>query len=202
LETQLNEMRQQMDMLVKGRNQAGSKPAETQDSFDAQFAKIQEKLEEGEISVSEAMAKQRELIEENSKSTMQQLLQEQARETEVKQIQSKFFQENQDFVELRDSGELQKIIDSNPLHDPLSAYYAHKAQQSTKAIEEAVTKAVKETEDRLRKEFTSKRNAASLGSGAAHVPNRNESPELNDPNKFGGKTAVLANRLRAMRQGI
>jgi hypothetical protein len=85
----------------------------------------------------------------------------------------------------------------------LSAYYAHKAQQGTKAIEEAVAKAVKETEDRLRKEFTSKRNAASLGSGAAHAPNRGESsPELDDPNKFGGKTTVLANRLRAMRQGV
>lgn len=202
LETQLQEMRQQMESLTNKDSVSpdGAKPVE--DTFSQKMAEIQEKLEEGEMSVSEAMAQQQKLSEERSQAMFQQILKDQAREAEVKKIQENFLKENADFLEIQDKGELQTLMEANPLHDELSAYYAYKASQVDDQVKQAVDKAVKETEDRLRKEFQSKRHAASLGGGASHVPNNDgKNPALNDTKKFGGKTTVLADMLKKMRAG-
>ena len=200
-EQQLQEMRQQMDLLAKQQPQKEGGP-----DLESQFSALAQKLEDGDISMSEALSEQRKLIEQSAQQQIQTVMQSQQREAEAARIQDSFLKENPDFTELRDSGELQTIVASNPLHDNLSAYYAHKAQQAEQAreaaVKEAVTQAVKETEERLRKEFTSKRNAASLGESAAHVPSSgNTPPELKDTKKFGGATQVLANRLKAFREG-
>ena len=200
-EAQLGEMRQQMELLARQSGQTDTKG----NSLEDEFAALQQKLEDGDISMAEALAKQRELIEVGAQQRIESYLSQQQRETEAKRLQDEFLKANADFVELRDSGELAPILAANPLHDNLSAYYAFKAQQAEQAreaaVKDAVAKAVKETEDRLRKEYTSKRNAASLGSTASHVvAPGNVPPELQDTKKFGGMTQVLANRLRSMRE--
>jgi hypothetical protein len=200
-ENSLNEMRQQMELLAK---QSGQKDSQG-NSLEDEFQVLQQKLEDGDISMAEALAKQRELIEAGAQQRIESYLTQQQRESEAKRLQDEFLKTNADFIELRDNGELEPIIATNPLHDNLSAYYAHKAQQAEAkaeaAVKEAVAKAVKETEARLQKEYTSKRNAASLGESAAHVPNaRNTPPELQDTKRFGGVNQVLANRLRSMRE--
>lgn len=200
-EQQLQEMRQQMDMLAKQAPAHNNVP-----DLESQFSTLAQKLEDGDISMAEALSEQRKLIEQSAQQQIQSVMQTQQRDAEAGRIQDTFLSENPDFTELRDSGELQTLVASNPLHDNLSAYYAHKAQQAEQAketaVKAAVAEAVKETEARLRKEYTSKRNAASLGESAAHVPSTsNVPPELKDTKRFGGTVNVLANRLKAFREG-
>lgn len=207
LEQQIKTMAQQLEALSSG-GKGGEKKGQTAGGSDPvseaqrQRAAIQEDMDEGKISFAEGTARLQEVSDRLNDYKVQAALQAQAREVEASKIQENFLKENSDFIELRDSGKLQEIMDSNPLHDVFSAYFAHKAQQVGLEVQSAVDKAVKETEDRLRKEFQSKRNAASLGAGAAHVANTtNVNPALSDTKKFGGKTTVLAEMLKNMRAG-
>lgn len=204
LETQLKTMAQQLESLAggKGRGDGTQDRSDPSKEFQSQRAKIQEDMDEGKLSLAQGTAMLQEVSDKYNDWKVQTALQAQAREAEAAKIQENFLKENGDFTELRDSGKLQEIIDGNPLHDAFSAYYAHKAMQVEVTVKDAVEKAVKETEDRLRKEFQSKRNAASLGAGAAHVANTTDvNPALKDTKKYGGKTTVLAEMLKNMRSG-
>ena len=63
------------------------------------------------------------------------------REQNSASIYSKFVSENPDFEQLRDSGALQPIIQSNPMHDPVSAYYVYKSMETLSAKEAAAKEA-------------------------------------------------------------
>jgi hypothetical protein len=196
LEKNLQEMQRQMEMMAK------QTPGTKESSLDERFAEITRKLEDGDISMSEAMAEQRKLIEASSQQRIEQVMYEQQREAEASRIEEKFLSDNPDFVELRESGDLDTLISKNPMHDRFSAYYAHKLEAEQKAAEarvkDAVAKAVKETEERLRKEYTSKRNAASLNEGPAHVPSTPKEPEITTKGKTN-LVATLAERLKNAR---
>ncbi len=189
LETQLQEMQKQLELLAKPESKAPDA-----DPYEARQKELQAKLDEGDIGMSEWATENQKIMNERTEAAIQQALSRQKHESEVNQIQQKFLQENADFIDLRDSGELQAMIDKNPVHDNLSAYFALKS-------EEAVAKAIKETEERVRKEFASKRNANSLSSNTAHVPTSGKDPALSNTKKYGGMTQVLANRLKALRGG-
>ena len=176
---------------------------------EAQFAEIFQKLEDGELSTAQAMEEQRKLIEASSQQRLESVMQEQRREAEAQRLQDKFLGENPDFKDLRDSGELEEVINVNPMHDTFSAYYAHKAAMLEQAVlakekeadakvSEAVAKAVKETEERVRKEFASKRNAASLSESSAHVPKAADADDQLDSK--GNRLGLLAQRLKARRE--
>ena len=203
LEQQVKSLAQQLELMASGKGgDGGVKPGGSDPVAEAerQRAAIQEDMDEGKLSFSEGTKRLQAVSDKLNEYKVQAALQAQAREVEAAKIQENFLKEHSDFIELRDSGKLQEVMDSNPLHDPLSAYFALKAQGVDAAVKVAVEKAVKETEERLRKEFQSKRNAASLGAGSAHVPNAGDThPALQDTKKFGGRTAVLAEMLKGMR---
>jgi len=189
LETQLHEMQKQLELLAKPDSKAPDA-----DPYQTRLDELQAKLDEGDIGMAEFTKQSQQIMNERTEVAIQQALSRQKQETEVSQIQDSFLKEHPDFVELRDSGELQSVIAKNPIHDNLSAYFALKS-------EEAVAKAIKETEERVRKEFASKRNANSLSSNTAHVPTSGKDPALSNTKKYGGMTQVLANRLKALRGG-
>ena len=204
LESQLQEMQKQFEAVVK---QTTGKVKELDP--EAQFAEIFQKLEDGELSTAQAMEEQRKLIEASSQQRLESVMQEQRREAEAQRLQDKFLGENPDFKDLRDSGELEEVINVNPMHDTFSAYYAHKAAMLEQAVlakekeadakvSEAVAKAVKETEERVRKEFASKRNAASLSESSAHVPKAADADDQLDSK--GNRLGLLAQRLKARRE--
>jgi hypothetical protein len=60
-------------------------------------------------------------------------------------------------------------------------------------IDAAVSKAIKETEEKVRKNFQVKRNAEVLG-GSTSIKTDGVPDELRNPNKYGGPTAALAMR--------
>ncbi|MFH2075554.1 MAG: hypothetical protein ABIJ57_09445 [Pseudomonadota bacterium] len=125
--------------------------------------------------------------------------------TTVKGTYERYAKNNPDFMQLWNSGDIQKVMDSNPILFPnaISAHMAMKLHMSKdmgeKATKEAVNKAVKEAEERVTKNFQAKRNAAVIGDGGA-VKVDGIPDELKNPDKYGGTTAVGAMRLQRLRQ--
>jgi hypothetical protein len=110
------------------------------------------------------------------------------------------------FDQMWDSGEIGKFLDNNPGHNALSAHMAltsaGNAEKIKIMVEEAVAKAVKETETKMIKNFKAKKGAQVLGSGPASTGTAQGriAPELKQPKKFGGVNTVLAARLKERRQ--
>lgn len=131
----------------------------------------------------------------------------QTKEERVNETFQKYAKDNPDFEPMWKSGEIRRFMDENPGHNALSAHQVLTSQKKDgdiqKRIDVAVEKAKKETEDRILADIKAKGGARVLGAGPSSA-NRilsDEAPELKDPKKFGGVTAVLAARSKErMRQ--
>jgi hypothetical protein len=124
---------------------------------------------------------------------------------DLKKTYDNFEKKNPEFRKMWDAGEIVAFIEKNPGHNPISAYLEMTGDTITakhqKAIEEAVAKAKKETEDEVTKRFAAKKKATTLTGSPAGVVQQGEDPALSDSKKHGGRTSVLADRLRALRSG-
>ncbi|MFH2076518.1 MAG: hypothetical protein ABIJ57_14430 [Pseudomonadota bacterium] len=123
--------------------------------------------------------------------------------TSIKGTYEAYEKENSDFRPKWDSGEIQKFMNDHPGHNAMSAHAAITGQtiqaRIDAAVKEAVTKAVKETEERVTKNFQAKRNAEVIGDGGS-IKAEGIPDELKNPEKYGGATQALATRLSRMRQ--
>ena len=127
--------------------------------------------------------------------------------TETRRIEDgyeQFAKENPGFDDMWKSGELQEYVEKNPWHTHISAFLAlSKGKEDTEASEKAETDvqnriktAVKEAEDRVRKESIAKGRARTLGDGPAAVPKGGATdPRLTDTKKHGGTTRALTQML-------
>lgn len=102
-----------------------------------------------------------------------------------------------DFRKMWDSGEIMDYIKTHPGENPKSAYFQLTLNDK---ISEAVAKAKKETEEEVTKRFQAKRSAKVLGEGPSGAGRAVEDPTLQNTKQHGGRTAVLADKLRSMRQ--
>jgi hypothetical protein len=109
-----------------------------------------------------------------------------------------FAQKNSDFDEMWDTGVLPEFMSKNPGHNAISAYYALTADARLKA---ATEKAVKDAEAAFIKNQRAKRVADVLPKGPSAPGGFTPGDEaLKDSKKFGGTTAVLAQRLAERRR--
>jgi len=109
--------------------------------------------------------------------------------------------ENPDFNDKWESGEIEKFMNDHPGHNAISAHMALTGATSVQAkIDAAVAKAVKETEERVIKNFQAKKNATIINPAA---PTRTAvdgvDTALKDTSNQGGFVSVAASRLAAMR---
>jgi len=142
--SELGSMKQMNQMLLEqmqqSQAQANTPATEVEkDDFDyeSQMAEIQNAVNEGDLSVDQAIAKASELSAE--KATRSAMTQYQAAEAKKaqEQAQQRFLDENPDFLEMQKTGALEPIKQALPgLHDDFSAYYAMKAQQAAAAAQE------------------------------------------------------------------
>jgi len=131
----------------------------------------------------------------------------QAKTLEEKQVETyeKYAEKNPDFDEMWDSGAIEKFMRANPGHNAISAHMSLTAEKRTgdtkKDIDAAVTKAIKETEEKILKNIKAKGAASVLGAGPSTAPGPSEAlpDEMKNSKKYGGKTAVLVSRLKARR---
>jgi len=118
----------------------------------------------------------------------------------IEKTYKEFEDKHKDFKPMWDSGEIVRFIEANPGHNPISAYHAMTYEtRMQKAIEEARAKAIKETEEKVNKNWQAKRTARVLGAGPSGAGTETEDKELKDVKTQGGLYNVLAKRLDRLR---
>jgi hypothetical protein len=125
-------------------------------------------------------------------------------EKRVEGTYESFAKDNPDFDEMWDKGEIKNYMDRNPGHNAISAYHMLTGEVKMQAaIDEAVQKATKETEDRMRKDFATRRSQQVLneGPGGAGRPQQDETLDLKNSKAAGGMTALLTKRSLKRTQG-
>ncbi|RLD19328.1 MAG: hypothetical protein DRI71_11975 [Bacteroidetes bacterium] len=93
---------------------------------------------------------------------------------------------NDDFEPMWDKGDLQKFMEKNPGHNAISAHM-------TMTMEQRIADAKKEGADEAIKNFRTKSNSQVLNGGPGIPPDQRDAA-LKNPEKFGGKAAVIAQR--------
>lgn len=132
-------------------------------------------------------------------------LQTQDTETKTQTTIQEFAEKNPDFTEKWKSGEIQQLMERYPsgFHNPISAYYELTNGSREKSIQdqvdEAVAKAIKETEEKVTKNFMAKRRIAPMGGGSS-AKNSAPDEDLKDTKKSGGLVAALTQRIMNGRQ--
>lgn len=118
----------------------------------------------------------------------------------IEKTYKEFEDKHKDFKPMWDSGEIVRFIEANPGHNPISAYQAMTYEtRMQKAIEEARAKAIKETEEKVNKNWQAKKQARVLGTGPSGPGVDTEEKELKDVKSQGGLYNVLAKRLDRLR---
>jgi hypothetical protein len=127
-----------------------------------------------------------------------------SKEAKVRQRVDQFAKDNEDFLPKLKDGTIAKYMQANPGHTPISAYLemtnADRQGSVQKQIDEAVKKAVKETEEKVRKDLLAKRRVVPIDSSAAPKDSANHDKELQDTKKLGGTVAAITQRILRQRQ--
>lgn len=164
------------------------------DTSDLSAEEIREWMEDDPKGYSDNLLKQAaHMAQQNMKSTS-------LRDETVHGIEKTFTDyaaANPDFNDKWESGEIEKFMNAHPGHNAISAHMSLAGVANTQAL---IAKAVKETEERVTKNFQAKRNATLINPAS---PSRaavdGVDTELKDTTNQGGFVSVAANRLAAMR---
>ena len=132
----------------------------------------------------------------------------QAQESAVAQGLESFAEENPDFMNMVESGEIAMFIERNPIHNAISAYHSLQSSSSQNEDQSAKDDLEKQIrEDERKKTLASiqaKQGAVVLDGSSGTGPQAGAStaidPALQDTAKHGGKRSVLTERLKRLRE--
>lgn len=140
---EVGELRKQQQILFgqlegkggqKGSQESPATPA--QPDYDAQLSDLQQKVDEGELSIAEALKLSSEISANKAATLAAQQMQKLQQQQQAQQVQTQWLEQNPDYTEFVGSPDHAAIMKSNPLHDDFSAYHAWKAQMAaTEAYE-------------------------------------------------------------------
>jgi hypothetical protein len=105
----------------KGKEQEAA-PATPDRDFDAELDVLRTKVEDGELTASEAYIEQTKILREQMSYVMDTKLAEKEREHQAKTAVQKFLEQNQDFEQVTQTQEAESFLRQNPVYDRL-AYY-------------------------------------------------------------------------------
>jgi len=110
-------------------------------NYESELSKVYSELEDGDLSVEQAMQKSNaltaEMAAEKAVAKASETFQTTLQERDAENLQKQFLADHPDFVKLRDSGKLEPIKKgSRGLHDDFSAYFAFKAEHPMGVEEE------------------------------------------------------------------
>lgn len=175
-----------------------------QRDYDAEINGLDEKLASGDLELSDYNKQVRKIEREKADAEWSLRLNEMEQKGRAQEYQAQFIKDYpyvDEFLKTRQD-EISSIRGTNPIHDDLTAAIALKVQDleagQQQAIDDAVAKATKETEARVRKDYEAKRTARSLGSGPATTPNQDD--ELKNTKAHGGAVQAIAARLARSRK--
>lgn len=134
----------------------------------------------------------------------------QAQESAVAQGLEAFAEENPDFMDMVETGEIAMFIERNPIHNAISAYHSLKSsssQDTDQSAKEEMEKQIRQDErKKVLADIRAKQGATVLDGGSGTGPQAGASsaipPELQDTQKHGGKRSVLTERLKRLRERL
>ena len=202
-----NDLKAQVDTL-QAQVDKGLKPKEAEDLGYKDISKMSEDdlrdwIDNDPIAYTANIAKQ---IKAEVTADVEGRFSQKSQEDNVFKTFDDYAAKNETFDPMWDSGEIQSFINNNPGHNAISAHMALTSEATANGVEskikDAVDKAVKETEERVIKNFKAKKGAQVIGSGpvTTGTTQGRTAPELKQPKKFGGINTVLAARLKERRQ--
>jgi len=106
--------------------------------------------------------------------------------SKIEETIDNYAEENPTFEKMWDKGELQRYMDKHPGHNAISAHM-------TLTMEQRIEDAKKEGAELAAKNFSTKQKNQVLSTGPGITPDQRDAA-LKNPEKFGGKAAVLAAR--------
>jgi len=125
------------EQLESGKQAAQEEGGQAGEDYNAKLQDIQNQIEEGELSVSEGLAKTSEITAAMATDQAMTKFHETQQQQAVEASKQKFAEDNPDFFELQKQGELEKVKSQYPgLHDDFSAYFQLKANQEAQAAYE------------------------------------------------------------------
>lgn len=140
---ELGSLKKTNETLLKAFEKAGGKDTGKEQQaqevpYEQQIAALSQQVEEGNLSIGEALVKSTQMAVEMATRNTLQKVDEVQQKRGLEATQQQFLKDNPDFTQLRESGTLDQVKQTLPgLHDDFSAYYALKAQQAAAAVEQA-----------------------------------------------------------------
>lgn len=195
LEKVLGRQGKELGDLKKGKE---SKEEEPPKDYDALEADITDKLDAGEIDLKTALRQMNKLATERGAQMATQSFLEQQRQQASAKMVNEFKQKNPDFEEVLESGELDKIIQDNPLHDDFSAYHEYKLRQTQAQLDDQL-KAAKEEGKSEGMKLASESSNASKVLGKRGDAMRSQNSNKQPANRAETKRAML-DALKAARE--
>jgi hypothetical protein len=186
-----------MDLVSKssqgGNAAAATKPAQPEEDYQKLLNETTNAVEQGEMSVGEGLKKVSEIT---AKMVGKQTMEEMARlksQTDAEAYAVQFKKDHPDFQQALESGSLEAIKKTNPMHDNVSAYFEWKANQAQTDVEQRIKEAYEK----------GKADLSNLAAGAqattkvlgragseARVTNAPAGP-LNESDKISGMMGIL-----------
>lgn len=197
LVSKLGEQGTKIEQLNSKLNELGKKPAAEQDkgaepSIDDRYAQLEDKLSNGDIDAVEYARQSRELDREQREAERIQW----EKDNHAKEVEKKWLQDNPQFSEMHDSGEINAFLAENPLHDSVSAYYAIQMQKQSQQMADAITKAREE----------GKAEGLALAKGSSEAKQVIAGAGVTQPKKTGPvsseeRTQRMLTKLKQLRNG-
>lgn len=104
--------------------------------IDQGIAALEQQVRDGEITSDEFTVKVMPLYEQRVQINTERKLQQEAAARNVSDAQGAFIAQNPDFINFAQSPEAAAMINGNPVHNNVSAYYASKYQQAVAQVEQ------------------------------------------------------------------
>lgn len=200
--TQLQEQNQALQEQAQNVQQQAQIATSADPAFEAKLASIQGNVDEGEISIAQGMAQMTTLARDQGRveaaQQVDQAWQAKAKADSQAKIAGDFRSSNSDFDAVVQSGVLDAIKASDPIHDNVSAYYVFKAAEQAKAGEEAATQAYqKGLADQLKLDAGKNVAATTLAGPGTNAQQTTPKTPMNE----NDVESSMLNVLRGMRSG-
>ena len=120
----LAQITQQLSQQPAGQQPAGQPQQDPGEILSQQLAEIQQMATNGEITYEEMLAQTAPIIKQQAVLEVQKQLQADAEQRQVQDAQGQFLQQYPEFQQFVQSPEAQAIVQSNPVFDHVSAFFA------------------------------------------------------------------------------
>lgn len=184
--TELGSLRKQIGAMSADKAEAEEQLGQPLPNFEELRSTIEDKVEEGEISVSEGMTQMAALVQQETEAALEDKFTAYDQKRSADDQYNKFIDTNPDFLEMEQNGALADEMATNPMHDKFSAYFAVRAKiDATAAYEKG-----KEDTLKISKGAEGTRLVLSKPGGEARevvAPKKG----MNDSDKIAGMMSVL-----------